>query len=172
MGGTPPPRPAGRLRRCADRPGPGPRSAGRRVRAAPPPRATPGAAATERARPSAAPQSPSRSRRAPTRSPRSLPVAPPSFFLLPRARVGLLLLLLMPVPGHMVAVLDLLRGGELAGDLGVHLRPHPVESGPHRFPHCRHPGAVALQERPPPVARPGTQAQLCVQLVHHPVESP
>ena len=77
----------------------------------------------------------------------------------------------MPVPGYMVAVRDLLLGSELAGDLGVHLRPHRVEARAHRLPHCGHPGPVTLQDRPHRIALPGTEAQLHVQLVHHPVES-
>src|SRR5439155_24364797 len=166
---TPTPRARPRPR-SAHLPGPAPSRAAPRARAAPPPTARPGVVPAARGRASAAPRH--RSRPAPTRFPRTFPVARPSFLLSSRPRVGLLLLLLMPVPRHMVAVPGLLLGGELAGDIGVHLRPHRVEARAHRLPHRGHPGPVTLQDRPHRIALRGVEAQLRIQLVHHPIESP
>src|SRR5256885_10141995 len=159
--------------RWSRRPARAPWPAARRAPAAPPPPTTPGVVPAARQRASAGPRARHPSRRAPTRCPRALPVAQPSFPpSLPssRPRVGLLLVLLMPVPGHMVAVLGLLIGSELARDLGVHLRPHRVEARAHRFPHGGHPRPVALHDRPHGVALRGAEAQLVVQLFHHSIE--
>src|SRR5881397_2851188 len=151
---------AGRRRRCARRRAPGLWTAARPAHGAPPPRARSRAAAAARRL---------ASRIKPTRVPRSLPPAPRS--LLSSPRVGLLLLLLMPVPGHMVAVLGLLIRRELERDLGVHLRPHRIEARANRFPHGGHPRPVALHDCPHRVALRGVEPQLLGQLVHHPIEA-
>src|SRR6266853_6013675 len=158
--------------RWSRRPARAPSPAARRAPDGPPPPATPGVVPAARQRASAAPRH--RSRRTPTRCPRPLPAAQPSFPpSLPssRPRVGLLLILLMPVPGHMVAVLGLLIRRELERDLGVHLRPHGVEARPHRFPHGGHARAVALHDCPHRVALRGVEPQLLGQLIHHPIEA-
>src|SRR4029077_5349316 len=147
----PPLQPARWLRHSADHPWPGRRPVARRAPAGPPPPEISGALPAARQRGFVAPRARHPSRRAPTRCPRALPVAQPSFPpSLPssRPRVGLLLILLMPVPGYMVAVLGLLIRRELERDLGVHLRPHRVEAWAHRFPHRGHPRAVALHDCP------------------------
>src|SRR2546426_7804209 len=157
--GTPPRRIDRPRRRCARHPGPAPWPVAPGARAAPLRRGS---------LPAAEPPEP------PARPVRATPPLPPSAagrLSSPLStRIGLLFL--MPMPGHMVAVLRLLVRRELRRDLGIQLGPHRVEARPDRVPHRIHPGPVALQDGVDGVALPRRQRQLVVQLGHQAVDTP
>src|SRR5436853_7136994 len=78
---------------------------------------------------------------------------------------------MMPVPGHMVAVPNLLLRAELPRDVGVHLGPHRVEPGADRLPRRGHPRPVPVQHGVHGIPLHAGEPEFPVQVRLHPLEA-